>query len=251
MAKVKLGELQVDRRVWAREKLNLDQIRCMVNDLVNGDELPPLVVEQNTKTVVGGNHRYKAYERFYGGGWEQREVEVAWIDLPPFEEDPEAWKIAAMKDNEHYAERLKTGDRNRLAVEFMKAGLDTQTEEMVMKLLHYTPETWNEFKRTYMENVNKTIKKKILDGTNNVAIANDKKVTQTMQAIGAPFKAVRDDIQPHDAKISTIRSRLQARVNALLGVLDEVTPGMITSTERDMLGDLMLRVEVLLQAEVA
>ena len=83
MKKVKLGELVINRKVWVRERTSLDHIRCLVNDLINGAKFPPLKVDRETGIIVGGVHRYEAYKLFYGNGWEDREIEIDFLDLPP------------------------------------------------------------------------------------------------------------------------------------------------------------------------
>lgn len=237
MPTVPLGELNVDRRVWVRQKLSLDQVRCLVNDLVNGAKLPPLLVERSTKTIVGGNHRYVAYKQFFGEGWERQEVEVEWVDLPPFEEDPVAWKTAAILDNLHTAERLGYGDRNKAAAEMIDAGLDPESEEAarIARLLHFTDDGWREFYRTYLEASTRPARQE----------AERRRVP-----VRRPFKASVNDVQPPDAKITTVRAQLLARAAALLDVLQKVSPGMITAREREVLEKVAAAIKRLL-AEAA
>jgi len=147
MKKMKLGELVINRKVWVRERTSLDHIRCLVNDLINGAKFPPLKVDRETGIIVGGVHRYEAYKLFYGNGWEDREIEIDPLDLPPFEEDPVAWHAAALEDNEHLAERLGYGDRNKTAANILKALSDPESSEALelARLLKFTPEGWREY----------------------------------------------------------------------------------------------------------
>lgn len=147
MKKMKLGELVINRKAWVRERTSLDHIRCLVNDLINGAKFPPLKVDRETGIIVGGVHRYEAYKLFYGNGWEDREIEIDFLDLPPFEEDPAAWYAAALEDNEHLAERLGYGDRNKTAANILKAVSDPESSEALelARLLKFTPEGWREY----------------------------------------------------------------------------------------------------------
>lgn len=243
MQTVKLGELQIDRRVWVRSRMNLDHVRCMVNDLANGHTFPPLKVDRQTKIVVSGNHRYLAYKHFYGDNWKDAEVEVEWVDLPPFEENPTAWYQEALKDNQHLVERLGYSDRNLVAVAILKQLQDPKSlqAQEIARLLHFTEQSWDEFSSLYLELFEKRMEFNSRDETEPVKI-------ESLMKHGR-FKVTVNDIQPPDAKLdnTTPRAQLIAKVNSLLRFLDEFPPTAVTLKEKVLLNRLVNRIQELLR----
>ena len=152
MAKIKMKSLVVDRRVWVRKKLTIDHIECMVRDIMNGAKLPPLKVDKNSRIIVDGNHQYEALKKIHGEKWPDQTVEVEWLDLPEFEEDPAAWWKEALEDNQHNAQRLYWQDRQRVAANLAKTLRDPFSEESkeLAKLIKHTPETWRAFYNNYL-----------------------------------------------------------------------------------------------------
>lgn len=247
---VKLGELHVDRRVWVRDKINLDHVRCMVNDLVNGDVLPPLVIERKTKTIISGNHRYLAYKHFYGDNWKDAEVGVEWVDLPSFEEDPVAWYREALKDNQHLVERLGYSDRNLVAAATLRQIQDPASPQVqeIARLLHFTEQSWNEFSSLYLDSIKKKIEASEARGLDEIE-DEPGPVKVEFRAGHKRVKFSVNDIQPPDAKldIATPRAQLIARVNGLLRLLDEFPPGAVTPKEKALLNQLMRKIQELLE----
>ncbi len=138
---VKLGSLVVDRRVWVREHLDVDLMRCMVNDLKNGAVFPALLVDKNTNIIIGGNNRYHAYIEFYGKETAmEMEVLVKWIDMPPYEGNQMYWKEIGVMDNSHKAARLKHGDRVKVLKEVAEIEGDAAAVEFGEKFLSFTSE---------------------------------------------------------------------------------------------------------------
>ncbi len=235
MVKLKLGELKVDKRVWIRKKLSRDQIRCLVNDLSNGATFPPLRVDRATKIIVDGNHRYAAYRIFYGRGWTEKEVEVELLDLPPFEENPAAWKEAALRDNQHDAERLRWGDRKRAAADLLDAGLDPESElaQKIARLLYFTPNSWREFWTTFFAAQGKPV-------PGGAAVGS-----RGQDAV--KWENPAGDIGPEIANLSGPRDKLLRRARLLLESLAEVGPGGITKAEAEVLRQVLNAIRAVLE----
>jgi hypothetical protein len=236
MEKVKLGDLQIDRNIWVRKSISLDQVRCLVNDLYNGDELPPLKVDKETKVIVGGNHRYTAYKQYYGDGWEGKTVDVEWLNLPPHDTDPSKWLRAAMDDNQHLAERLSYSDRNKSALNICKMLEDPESVEAkeMARLLHFTPQSWSETVIWYKTQTTLLEKKEVNSGD----IYKSKKVKTPVNDVN-PTSAPKND--------STPVARAMAKVAGLLDALDGLSPVSITPNLHSKLKQLVGVIEMLLE----
>ena len=242
--KVKLGALMIDRRVWVRERLDLDHVRCLVNDLVSGKKFPPMKIDRQGRVVVGGNHRYAAYKQFYGNGWENQEVEVIFVDLPTYEKDPDAWHRAALMDNNHVVLKLGYGDRNKIATQFLKihGRANFKGHEEVAELLHLPIPAWNEFSSIYLQSLDMgTVEKKGQgkeNGTLNFLVPEqaqgqenenasefqDKQNEQNNFPEKSGAKHSGNDIYPVDGKTivsDAPRAQLLSKINALANYLEK------------------------------
>jgi len=228
--RIKLGELRPLPREWGRRKISLDHVRCLQNDLVNGAAFPPLLVDRNTRIIVGGNHRFLAYQKFYGDKWEEQEVEVSLMDLPPYEQNPLAWKKAILFDNFHLVERIRHEDRNKLAMDVLRLVGNPEAAQDVAEKLHFTREGWLEFARTYFEQAQKA-------------------------EAGRPFKSVREDNVPGDVSAmdrAGKRARVLSKAGALLHELRSYAPAGLVPKEREIFRELVELLTSLLEiAETA
>jgi hypothetical protein len=67
MAKqLKISSLVLDYEFYPREQIQTYHVRELIEVLEAGIELPPIVVDRETKRVVDGFHRVRAYKKFYG-----------------------------------------------------------------------------------------------------------------------------------------------------------------------------------------
>jgi len=154
---VKLGELKYDARVSPRQKFTLDHVRCIQTDLLNGEitpeKLPPLLVERKSKVILDGTHRYLALKKYYGEGWKDREVQVEYVDLPPFEEEPVAWRMAALRANAWRVLRLTGPEREGLARTLVIEAKDPNRPELeeARRMLAFTKEAWQGFMEVCLE----------------------------------------------------------------------------------------------------
>jgi len=253
--KIKLGELQVLPKEWGRRKISIDHVRCLENDLANGAKFPPLKVERKTKYIIGGTHRYKAYINFYGEGWENQEVDVIFIDLPPYDDDPVAWKVAIIDDNNHLAERMYYSDRNMLAADILRELRDPEHPLAleIAKKLHHTENSWLMFATQYLEKLQKEEEEKqikaVTDKTHAENTARDTVQKQKAISGNKTFKAVHDDITP--GEISALssagtRARVLSKANALLNELVDYSPSSLVPKEKEVFGKLINELKRLL-----
>lgn len=251
MEKVRLGELVVDRRVWVRENISLDHVRCLVNDLVNGAEFPPLKVDRSTKIIIGGNHRYHAYKKFYGEGWEEREVDVELKDLPPFEEDPAAWYAEALEDNRHLVERLRYSDRNKVASNLLAAlgDPDSPQAKEFAEILHFTPQGWKEFADlvldSFRQQETKLTEKQPRD-TKKATVTHPKTFRSQK-----PAKSTINDIYPSDVKDCGVNAQIMSKANGLIAVLRNLDPDYLSDRSRELLEDLMILISDILEVKAS
>lgn len=251
MEKVRLGELVVDRRVWVRENISLDHVRCLVNDLVNGAEFPPLKVDRRTRIIIGGNHRYRAYRNFYGEGWEEREVDVEFKDLPPFEEDPAAWYAEALKDNRHLVERLQCSDRNKVARNLLAAlgDPDSPQAKEFAEILHFTPQGWKEFAYLVLDSFRQQ-EIKLTEKTTQ----GDQKATETHPKTfrsQKPAKSTINDIYPSDVKDCGVNAQIMSKANGLIAVLKDLDPDYLSDRSRELLEELMILISDILEVKAS
>ena len=239
MPKAKMGSLVIDRKVWVRKRLSLDHIECMVRDAMNGDKLPPLKVDKNTRIVVGGNHRYEALKKIYGGKWTEQMVEVEWLDLPPFEDDPTAWWKVALEDNQHDVERLKWQDRQAAGVNLVKALEDPLSEEgkEMARMIKHTPETWKAFYENYIGNI-KTMAETTEQTKEQSITKEDKKNDNFPQERPARSKGIDTPTLPGDVRPRSVNASIMHHAASLMRLLEEVEPDDISPKSRSMLQEL-------------
>lgn len=245
--KIKLGELQVMPKSWCRRSISIDHVRCRINDLVNGAMFPPLLVERTTKIIVGGNHRYKAYIDFYGENWRDIEVDVDYIDLPPYNENPVAWVAAVSKDNNHLAERMGYSDRNKMVANVLDYVKDPQNPEVLelAKNLHFTESSFMQFADTYLGQ----LEEKEMSA-NRVKLARKSKSSPPVK-----FKAAHNDVTPGEIRAmetAGTRARVLSKTNSLLAELEGYSPAGLVPRETELFGRLVNELERLLaQSEIA
>lgn len=71
MAKLALSEIVIDENLYPRKEPSSFNVTRLVQALLSGAKLPPIVIESSTKRLVDGRTRYLAHER----------LEIASIDV--------------------------------------------------------------------------------------------------------------------------------------------------------------------------
>lgn len=241
---VKLGDLALDKRIWPRGEIKLHWVSALLADLVSGRVKPPavgrkgamdpLLVDRGTRVIVDGNHRYMALKQFYGEGWREREVVVQWIDLPPFEQDPLAWREVVLRTNRHRGLPLDGREREAQARLILRE-LDNPYSERAKRLaalLHYTDQGWAEFVQTYLHAVKAT---------------PPPLKPRPVEQKGAQQPVLPGDVQKALRQGATTRARLQAAAEALLAALEETAPASLTERDRVLLRRVLAAVRKLVE----
>ncbi len=104
MKKMKAARLILDFDLYPRNNLDAFNVRSMVDALVAGVELPPVIIDGKSKRVTDGFHRVRAYLRF---GGEEVEIDV----IEKNYKDEGAMFLDAVKYNASHGARLDQADR--------------------------------------------------------------------------------------------------------------------------------------------
>ena len=70
VSKINLSLLIFDYEVYPRHKISDYNVNELVQVLESGKEFDPIVWDQETKTIIDGFHRVKAYQKVYGFDYE-------------------------------------------------------------------------------------------------------------------------------------------------------------------------------------
>jgi len=119
-------DLVFDKGLYPRNSPNFAHIGTLINALQSGQGLPPIIVEKVTRRIIDGVHRWNAYRKLYGEGYD------APVEVRTYPDDNEAWEDAVRLNAEHgltYTEY----DRTRILGEAEKRGI---TKEVVANLIH-------------------------------------------------------------------------------------------------------------------
>ena len=103
MAKMKLGEIKEKQKIMAR-KLNVQHARDFLESMESGATFPPLLVERESKVLLGGYHRIWAYKKYLDA---DASVSVEFKDCGT-EKD---MLLAAGEDNEANGYRMEVDER--------------------------------------------------------------------------------------------------------------------------------------------
>ena len=60
---VDISKINLDEKIYPRERIDEQLVETYRQNLEAGTDLPPLVVQKNTFTLVDGFHRYHAAKR--------------------------------------------------------------------------------------------------------------------------------------------------------------------------------------------
>jgi hypothetical protein len=125
-AKVPAALLVEDIGLWPRRTIDSSHVSGMVEALLAGVSLPPVIADRESKRLTDGFHRTRAAIRAYGP---QAEVEVFWRDYP----NEAAMFEEAVALNAAHGRRLTPYDHARIMARAKELGIDT---EKIAKTLH-------------------------------------------------------------------------------------------------------------------
>jgi hypothetical protein len=123
---VKVGELVIDYNVLPRG-INFAHVGVLKNALLSGVALPHIIADRNTRRVVDGLHRCKAYTQVWGEG---HEIEV---DFRDYANENELF-LAAVGANSDHGLPFTTYDRTRILVEAEKRGISREVISSAIKM---------------------------------------------------------------------------------------------------------------------
>lgn len=105
MRRMKATDLVVDFELYPRGDVDSHNVSYLVRALEAGIKLPPLIVDQKSKKIVDGVHRWNAHRRFMGK--EDCEIEC---ELKSYKDDAEMFLDSARRNAAH-GDQLTTFDR--------------------------------------------------------------------------------------------------------------------------------------------
>ncbi len=82
---IDISKINLDKKIYPREKIDEQLVEIYRLNLEAGTDLPPLVVQKNTNTLIDGAHRYHALKSL-----KKEKVEVEIVDIPDSELRAEA-----------------------------------------------------------------------------------------------------------------------------------------------------------------
>lgn len=80
MRKMKAAELILDFELYPRNNIDPKNVKRMIDALVGGIELPPVIIDRKSKRVVDGFHRVRANLRLYGDDASIEVIEKSYKD---------------------------------------------------------------------------------------------------------------------------------------------------------------------------
>lgn len=127
---IKASELVEDFDLYPRGDVDSSHVLSLVQAIESGVSLPPIIACKNTKRIVDGFHRRRAFMRL---GGEDAEVAVV---LKTYKSDAELY-AEAMLANAAHGRRLTPVDYSRATTKARALGMDDLT---IAKCLHLTVE---------------------------------------------------------------------------------------------------------------
>ena len=107
MQRLQLTELVLNFELYPRVSVDSRHVSAMVDSLAAGMTLPPLVVDEKSRQIVDGFHRYYAMKRFVGKKWQDASVDVVLRKYAT----PQAMFVDAMRLNSGHGRNLTAFDK--------------------------------------------------------------------------------------------------------------------------------------------
>lgn len=125
---IRVGDVVIDDSIYPRNGVQRTHVTHLIEALLNGAELPALVVEKKTKRSIDGAHRTLAYRKLYGP---DHTVPVEWVG--PFANDHNAMLNAAQRNADHGLP-LTEADRARTVCLLVQHGVTRQEVASVLRI---------------------------------------------------------------------------------------------------------------------
>jgi len=106
MPRVKTATLLLDFNLYPRHKINPYNVKEIANAIESGANIPSIIVDRNSKRVIDGFHRVRAYEKLFK---ESATIEVEWRQ---YATEAEMF-LDAIVSNASHGDKLSKYDRVR------------------------------------------------------------------------------------------------------------------------------------------
>lgn len=122
---VKVTELVLDYDFYPRNDVSSENIARLVDALLTGAKLPPVIIEAKTKRVVDGFHRTRAYQKL--------NVETVAADFREFASDALFYETAVAANTQH-GRALDSYDLRRIVERMLELGIERVRIEEIIKV---------------------------------------------------------------------------------------------------------------------
>lgn len=108
MRKMKVAELVIDFDIYPRNNVDAHNVRCIMDAIIAGIELPPMICDRASKRLVDGVHRARAYLRLDPNA-------EAMVIEKTYHTEADLF-LDAMRYNAAHGARLDSCDRTRCGI---------------------------------------------------------------------------------------------------------------------------------------
>lgn len=136
VTKIKASKVVLDYDLYPRHDVQSFNINLLLEALNSGAVLPPIIIDKNSKRVIDGFHRVKAYQRKYGPDAKIPCIQKEYAD------DNEMF-AEAIEANSRHGRNLSTYDRARCLARAEELKMNI---EVVARALNMTVETLGRLK---------------------------------------------------------------------------------------------------------
>jgi hypothetical protein len=127
IAKVKVAGLVFDYDVYPRDEINSYSVSKIVRALEAGVEMPPIIVDAQSKRIIDGFHRARAHQRVFGKGAKIRAI----LRTYP---DEQALFLDAIRLNASHGRQLSRYDQARCLAKAEAFGIDQADVAAVLNM---------------------------------------------------------------------------------------------------------------------
>lgn len=115
MRKMQLSELVLDFDIYPRADVDSHHISSLAEAIAAGAELPPIVIDKQSKRIVDGFHRFRAYQKM--------KLDVIEVIEKQYQDD-KALFLDTMRYNSAHGVKLDTHDKAHCAILAERLSID-------------------------------------------------------------------------------------------------------------------------------
>jgi len=137
MQKININEVILDYNLYPRMQIDSFHVSHMLDSLEANVELPPIIIDKNSKKVIDGFHRVDAFRRFYKKEKTKGKLLIPAI-LKTYQTEAEMF-IDAMKYNSSHGRMLTEYDRAHCIIlaENLNISVDITSEALTITCKKY------------------------------------------------------------------------------------------------------------------